>query len=74
MSTASSVTEKIYESAIVEEAAALGERAKGALKEKLGSLTGNEALKREGQKENLEGRLRQENNDVLPKDHSGSAT
>jgi uncharacterized protein YjbJ (UPF0337 family) len=50
---------------ITEEAAAFAERAKGAAKEAVGSVTGNESLEREGEIENAEGRARQRTNEVL---------
>lgn len=49
---------------IGEEASALGQRIKGAAKDAAGSATGNEALEREGEQENQEGRARQAANDV----------
>jgi|SoiMethySBSTD1v2_1073268.scaffolds.fasta_scaffold550477_2 uncharacterized protein YjbJ (UPF0337 family) len=48
-----------------EEASAFGERAKGAAKDAVGSMTGNKRMEREGEAENLEGRARQANNDVF---------
>ena len=48
-----------------EEASALGTRGKGAAKDGIGAVTGNERLEREGEQENAEGRVRQENNDVF---------
>jgi len=48
-----------------EEASAFGERVKGAAKDGLGAVTGNESLEREGERENAEGRARQANNDVF---------
>jgi uncharacterized protein YjbJ (UPF0337 family) len=48
-----------------EEASALGKRVKGAAKDGIGALTGNERLEREGEQENAEGRARQANNDVF---------
>ena len=48
-----------------EEASALGERVKGAAKDGIGAITGNERLEREGERENAEGRARQANNDVF---------
>ena len=48
-----------------EEAAALGKRVKGAAKDGIGAVTGNERLEREGERENIEGRVRQANNDVF---------
>jgi uncharacterized protein YjbJ (UPF0337 family) len=48
-----------------EEVSAFGERAKGAAKDAAGSITGNRRLEKEGELENLEGRTRQERNDVM---------
>ena len=48
-----------------EEASALGKRVKGAAKDGVGAITGNERLEREGEQENLEGRARQARNDVF---------
>ena len=41
------------------------ERLKGAAKDGIGAITGNESLEREGERENAEGRARQSRNDVL---------
>ena len=48
-----------------EEAAALGQRVKGAVKDAAGAVTGNERLEREGERENAEGRARQASNNVM---------
>jgi uncharacterized protein YjbJ (UPF0337 family) len=56
-----------------EEASALGQRVKGAAKDAAGSVTGNESLEREGERENATGNVRQEANDVIGGD-SGAAT
>ena len=48
-----------------EETAAFGKRVKGAAKDGIGAVTGNERLEREGERENAEGRARQANNDVF---------
>jgi uncharacterized protein YjbJ (UPF0337 family) len=56
-----------------EEASAFGQRVKGAAKDAAGSVTGNESLEREGERENAMGNARQERNDVLGTD-SGTAT
>jgi uncharacterized protein YjbJ (UPF0337 family) len=48
-----------------EETSALGKRVKGAAKDGVGAITGNEQLEREGERENLEGRARQQRNDVF---------
>jgi uncharacterized protein YjbJ (UPF0337 family) len=48
-----------------EEASAVGERVKGAVKERVGAITGTAQLEREGERENAEGRARQARNDVF---------
>lgn len=48
-----------------EEVSALGQRAKGAVKDAAGSVTGNSSLEREGERENAMGRARQSSNNVL---------
>jgi uncharacterized protein YjbJ (UPF0337 family) len=48
-----------------EEASALGQRVKGAAKDAVGSVTGNERLEREGELENARGRARQATNNVM---------
>src|SRR4029450_2669673 len=48
-----------------EEASALGKRVKGAAKDGIGAITGNERLEREGEQENAEGAARQGKNDVF---------
>lgn len=48
-----------------EEAAALGQRAKGAAKSAFGGMIDDEALKEEGLRENAAGRARQASNDVV---------
>src|SRR5215216_3497640 len=48
-----------------EEASALGKRVKGAAKDGIGAVTGNERLEREGEQENVEGRARQATNNVF---------
>lgn len=53
------------DNSVKEEASAIGERAKGAIKEGWGSVTGDEATKREGERENAEGRARQSVNQVF---------
>lgn len=58
----------------VEETSAFGERAKGAVKDATGALTGNERLEREGERENAEGRARQARNDVIGSGTSSAAT
>ena len=51
---------------ITEEASAFGQRVKGAAKDAAGSITGNERLEREGERENAMGNARQESNDMFP--------
>ena len=58
---------------IGEEASAFGERVKGAAKDAAGSITGNERLEREGERERAEGNARQEANDVIG-GRAGTAT
>ena len=48
-----------------EEASAFGTRVKGAAKDGIGAVTGSERLEREGERENVEGRVRQSDNDVF---------
>jgi len=50
---------------IREETAAFGERMKGAVKDGVGSMTGNRRLEREGEIENAQGRARQASNDAV---------
>ena len=50
---------------MTEEAAATGERMKGAVKEATGSILGLDRMEREGELENARGRARQDANDAL---------
>jgi uncharacterized protein YjbJ (UPF0337 family) len=50
---------------VSEEASAFGQRVKGATKDAVGAVTGNERLEREGERENAAGRARQANNSVF---------
>ena len=50
---------------VSEEAAAIGHRAKGAVKDAAGAMVGNERLEREGERENAAGRARQAANDAV---------
>lgn len=59
---------------IGEEARAVGERISGAAKDAAGSVTGNERLEREGERERAEGRARQAANDVNSPLHSSYVT
>ena len=56
---------KRTDDSVSEEASALGQRAKGAAKDGIGAMTGNESLEREGERENAQGRARQDQNEVL---------
>jgi uncharacterized protein YjbJ (UPF0337 family) len=62
---------------MTEEAAATGERAKGAVKETTGSVLGLDRVMREGEVDNARGRARQDANDAIgeaqtPGDRSGT--
>lgn len=68
---------------IEEEGSAFGQRAKGAVKDATGSMTGDRAMEREGERANAEGRARQAANDIIgdhgdrgltPGDRSGYIT
>ncbi len=48
-----------------EEVSAFGQRAKGAVKDATGAMTGNRSLERDGERENAEGRARQASNNVM---------
>jgi uncharacterized protein YjbJ (UPF0337 family) len=50
------------DNSLSEEASAFGERAKGAVKDAAGAVTGNRSLEREGEMENARGNARQEAN------------
>ena len=50
-----------------EEVSAFGERAKGAVKNAAGSVTGNSTLERDGERDMAEGKSRQQYNNVLDK-------
>ena len=50
---------------IAEEASATGQRVKGAIKEGVGAVTGNESLEDKGERENAAGRDRQKKNDAV---------
>ena len=64
---------KRSDGSLSEEASALGQRVKGAAKDGAGAVTGNEALEREGERENAEGRDRQRRNDVFDASKPGAA-
>jgi uncharacterized protein YjbJ (UPF0337 family) len=59
---------KKHDDSVAEEASAIGERAKGAVKEGWGAVTGDRATEREGERENAEGRARQSSNQVFGSD------
>jgi uncharacterized protein YjbJ (UPF0337 family) len=56
---------KKYDGSVTEEASAIGERAKGAVKEGWGAITGDRDLENRGEAENAEGRARQASNQVF---------
>jgi uncharacterized protein YjbJ (UPF0337 family) len=59
------IDKKHGDDTLSEETSALGERVKGAVKERVGAMTGNAELERDGERENAEGRARQARNDVF---------
>ena len=59
------MTPKQTDDTITEEVSAFGQRAKGAVKDAAGAVTGNQRLEREGERENAQGRARQASNDVM---------
>jgi uncharacterized protein YjbJ (UPF0337 family) len=54
-----------HDEGIGEEVSATGQRAKGATKDVLGELTGDESLEEKGERENQAGRERQKKNDAI---------
>ena len=58
---------------IAEETSAFGQRVKGATKDGVGAVTGNESLEREGERENAEGRKRQAENNVVGDDRPSTS-
>jgi uncharacterized protein YjbJ (UPF0337 family) len=56
---------KKQDDSLREEASAIGERVKGAVKEGWGAVTGDRATEREGERENAEGRARQASNQAF---------
>jgi uncharacterized protein YjbJ (UPF0337 family) len=60
-----STTKKQPDNSVSEEVSAMGQRAKGAVKEGVGSVTGNRDLEQRGAAENAQGRARQESNQVF---------
>jgi uncharacterized protein YjbJ (UPF0337 family) len=55
-----------------EEISALGQRTKGAVKDATGSMLGLDRMEREGERENAEGRARQEANDAVGDNRLGA--
>jgi uncharacterized protein YjbJ (UPF0337 family) len=64
--------DKRPDGSVSEEAAAFGQRVKGAVKDGVGATTGNESLEHEGERDNAEGRERQRRNDVFDESRPGS--
>src|SRR5262245_47867025 len=56
---------KKYDNKVAEEASAISDRAAGAVKEGVGSVTGNRGLEQRGEWQNAEGRARQSANQVF---------
>jgi uncharacterized protein YjbJ (UPF0337 family) len=56
---------KYPKDSVAEEASAVGDRMKGAMKDGVGAVTGNKSLEREGELQNAEGRARQASNDAI---------
>jgi uncharacterized protein YjbJ (UPF0337 family) len=54
-----------HDSPVGEEASATGQRIKGATKDVVGELTGDEAMERKGERENAAGINRQRKNDAV---------
>lgn len=54
-----------HDSSVAEETSATGQRIKGATKDMVGDLTGNESLEEKGERENQAGRERQKKNDAV---------
>jgi uncharacterized protein YjbJ (UPF0337 family) len=63
-----------HDSGLTEEASAFGQRVKGAAKDAAGSITGDSALEREGERENAMGNARQEANDVIGGSNTATGT
>lgn len=59
------IDNKYSKGSVAEEASAVGERVKGAVKDGVGAATGNQSLEREGERENAQGRRRQAENDAI---------
>lgn len=54
-----------HDNSVGEETSALGQRIKGATKDAVGELTGDEQLEDKGERENAAGRDRQRRNDAV---------
>jgi len=54
-----------HDEGIGEEVSATGQRIKGATKDAVGHITGNESLEEKGERENQAGRERQKKNDAV---------
>ena len=54
-----------HDEGIAEEASATGQRVKGAVKDAVGEMTGDELLEEKGERENAAGRERQKKNDAV---------
>jgi uncharacterized protein YjbJ (UPF0337 family) len=50
---------------VAEETSATGQRIKGAAKDTVGEMTGNESVEEKGERENAAGRDRQKSNDAV---------
>ena len=50
---------------VAEETSATGQRVKGAIKDAVGEMTGNESLEEKGERENQAGKDRQKKNDAV---------
>lgn len=54
-----------HDSSVMEETSATGQRIKGATKDAVGEMTGDEELEEKGERENAAGRDRQRDNDAV---------
>jgi len=54
-----------HDNSIAEESSALGQRIKGATKDAVGEVTGDQALEDKGERENAAGKDRQRRNDAV---------
>ena len=58
-------TERRHDNSVMEEASALGQRAKGAVKKTVGDVADDRGLEEKGERENAAGRERQGENDGI---------